>query len=119
MKQARLPTIDPLSPDVEALLAYEREIALQLDIVRARALARARQTLQRSDVASTGRALVWNEHISMPVVVGVMVVAGLAAAIELFLSAGTQSTATGIEKLSAPAVERTSTSSATDAGRGP
>ena len=108
--QARLPTIPPLSPDVEALLAFERNLALQLDIIRARALVRARHALRGNDVPVTGRSPVGHEHVPMPVVVGIVVVTGLAAAIELLLSAGMRQTATSVERLSDPVVDLTSTS---------
>ena len=103
--QARLPTISPLSPDVEALLVYEREIALQLDIVRARALARARHALHRNDVPSTGRTLFGHEHIPMPMLAGVVVATGIAAVIELLVSAGMRQESTNVDRLSDPVVD--------------
>jgi hypothetical protein len=86
--QARLPTIQPLSTDVEALLVYERQITLPLDLVRARALARARVALSGHAVPSIGRSLVAHQHAPLPLAAGIAVAAGIALAIELLLSAG-------------------------------
>ena len=103
--QARLPAISPLSPDVETLLVYERDFAFQLDIVRARALARARYALRAGDVPSTGRSFVEHQHIPMPLMVGIAVVTGLATAIEILLSTSLRQSATSVERLSDPVVD--------------
>jgi len=106
--QARLPTIPQLSPDVEALLAYERDVSFQLDIVRARVLARARCAVRGNDVPPLASSLVANQHLPMLVVMGLAVVTGFAAAIELFLSTGLRQTATKVERRSDPVVDLTS-----------
>ena len=111
--QARLPTIPPLSPDVETLLAYERDIVFQLDLVRARALARARRALYGNDVLSTGHSLVGHQYVPMPMVMGMVVATGLAAAIELLLSGGMRQTETGVKRLFHPVVDLTSPASET------
>jgi hypothetical protein len=73
-------------------------------------LVRARHALRGNDVPFTGRSPVGHERVPMPVVVGIVVVTGLAAAIELLLSTGMRQTATSVERLSDPVVDLTSTS---------
>jgi hypothetical protein len=75
-------TPPPLRPDVDALLAYEREIPAQPEKVRTRAVARAQASLQRTDGAylairfgaSPGRRLVY------ALAAGIVLMAGAAAA---------------------------------------
>jgi hypothetical protein len=98
--QAQLPTIHPLSTDVESLLVYERQIAFQLDLVRARALARARLALKGTGVPSIGRSIAGHEASSMPMAVGIAVVAGFAVAIELLLSAGARQASLVVDRRS-------------------
>jgi len=115
--QARLPTIPPPAPDVEALLGYERDFVGQLDIVRARALARARHALQENSVPSSGQAILGHQHVPMPVAVGAMVAIWLAAALELLLSTGLRQAAGSIKRLSDPLVDGASADSEPYASR--
>jgi hypothetical protein len=78
-------TPPPLPPTVEALLAYERAVVPQPEIVRARALARAREALRETDVGvfTPRKAPSRVRRLLFAAAAGIVFVAGAAAAYQL------------------------------------
>lgn len=81
----RLP---PFCPTVEALLAHERVIVSQVEIVRARALARARNALKAGDVAARATPSVpkYGRPLWFAAAAGIALLASAAAAYQVLRS---------------------------------
>jgi hypothetical protein len=74
----------PLAPGVASLLAYERDVVPQAEMVRARVLARARESLQQADViALAARRSRPRLRVFYAAAAGVALMAGAAAAYEM------------------------------------
>ena len=78
-------TSPPLSPAIEALLAHERAIVPQPEMVRARALARAREALLPAQVVRYTPRAAWSpvRRLLFGAAAGVSLMAGAAAAYQM------------------------------------
>jgi hypothetical protein len=82
----RMPS--PLSPAVETLLAHERVVVPQPEMVRARLLARAREALEPTAVVRYRPRAVWSpmRRLLVAAAAGVVLMAGAAAAYQMLRS---------------------------------
>jgi hypothetical protein len=78
-------TVPPLSPEVQSLLAYERDVVSQPEIVAARAFARARESLQEHEaVLFVPRRVSWPiRRLVFAAAAGLVLTAGVAAAYQM------------------------------------
>jgi hypothetical protein len=82
-------TIPPLSPAIQGLLAYERDVVAQPEIVAARALARAREALHAQEALSFApprRAPRPIFRLAFAAAAGMVLMAGAAAAYQMLRS---------------------------------
>jgi hypothetical protein len=87
----------PWSAAVEALIAYERIVVSKPEIVRARVLARARESLRSADLAGIepSRASVRIRWVLFAAAAGVLLTASVAVALQVILRPGVTPTPVG------------------------
>jgi hypothetical protein len=88
MRVASNRTVQPLSPEIQGLLAYERDVVPQPEIVLARALARARESLREQEAVTLARRRTSRSilRLAFAAAAGLVLMAGVAGAYQMLRS---------------------------------